>query len=126
MLPSKRENDQVKIKIMSKFGTFSFPGKPETSLNFESFFGPVEALNTNLTMLKYTVRTYDAREITDYINVQIVDELLETIDEILFPIRIRRKPVPILSFRESNVIAQRVTIVTKVYTIIYYWAAAYV
>ena len=57
---------------------------------------------------------YDARPFTDLINFQIIidDDHME---EVSFPITIKRPKMPVLTYRESDTFSDMVTIVTKTF-----------
>lgn len=119
----------VQVRIISLFGSFSLRTDVSKDWSHSAHgrkyqsetISPkvVTSLNAALTSLRYTVRVYDARPIVDYVHVWLYrgrKENNEVIDECTFPILIRRRPVPILTYRSSNELHDRVTIITKVST----------
>ena len=58
----------------------------------------VGKINEKLKNIKYTVKVYDARRLVDYIKVSI--KTTSIFCEVEFPIEIRIRPLPILSFRQ--------------------------
>ena len=57
---------------------------------------------------------YDARPFTDVISFQLKSED-DMIEEVSFPITIRRQKMPVLTYRESDALSDLVTIVTKTF-----------
>ena len=57
---------------------------------------------------------YDARPFTDVISFQLTSEN-DLIEEVSFPITIRRQKMPVLTYRESDALSDLVTIVTKTF-----------
>ena len=78
----------------------------------ETAWHKVLDVNSALAYLRYVVRVYDARPIIDYVKISLLTKNDEQFA--MFPIEIKRKPVPLLTFRNTNTIADKITIVTKV------------
>ena len=71
----------------------------------------LEIVNKLFSTIIYSVRIYDAKPIRDYVKLKIWGDLNS---EIIFPIEIARKPMPILTFKEGDRLIDKITIVTKV------------
>ena len=108
----------VNLKLFSSFGSFEIPSQTlEVTKEFKKSIYTTEIrnltvgkINKVLDNLVYAVRVYDARPLIDYVKVVLNDGQFE----ILFPIEIKRMPMPILNFKLNNTISDKVTIVTKV------------
>ena len=114
--------EKVRIRFESTFGSFE-PGM-EVDVPFtvnetekgvfvtESLWVETHELNVALPNVRYFVRVYDARAMTDYVKLTLFTET--TVFRAKFPIQIRRKQLPVMSFHEGSAIGDLVTIVTKV------------
>ncbi|CAG5109673.1 Oidioi.mRNA.OKI2018_I69.chr2.g4187.t1.cds [Oikopleura dioica] len=110
------EEEEYQFKISSIYGSFtsSAPseriGSPLASLELEENISEKD-LNNILKGIRYYPEYYDARPITDIITFSLTSKT--KIEEVKIPIRIRRKPLPVLQYRESDQLNQMITIVTK-------------
>lgn len=122
---------EVELRITSSFGTFSVSKQDGLEWHHKTdgvifrtetvLPTPTVGLNAALLSLQYTVRVYDARPLTDYVQVQLFNgnkSSGELIEECQIPVVIRRRPVPTVFYREGNEVTDRVTIVTKVTSIL--------
>jgi len=110
------DSTKGRLQIRSTFGSFEkILGSLDSNIDFSSSsdWMSVGKINQKLKNIKYTVKIYDARRLVDYIKVSIKTSTIFC--EVEFPIEIRIRPLPILSFRQSSKIEDMVTIVTKTF-----------
>ena len=115
-------SDRIKFELESYFGSFesnefdeSLIVSRQTAGKFKISSAEAVSLteaNKVLASLIYGVRIYDARPMTDFVTLIITGDIEATVT---FPIRIVRKAMPILVYREDNKIESRITIVTKTF-----------
>ena len=66
----------------------------------------------NLSKFKYVPNTYDSRKLEDLVTMKTSGNIEV---EISFPVTIERAKMPVLVHRTSNVITDRVTVITKTF-----------